>query len=560
MNRVEHQALETEILVIGGGAAGLNAALSARAAGCEVTVMDKAVIERSGHFAGGIDHFAAYLETGPPWDTREAYLAYTAASARGASDIRVVERVYCDVLREALARFDAVGCPLARPDGSYFRTRSYGQPGPWWINFDGKRLKPLLAAAVRRAGCRVLDRVVAADLLTRDGEVCGAAGFHLRSGAFFTVRARAVLIATGGTNRLFQNPTGLSFNCWMCPADTGDGEAMAFRAGARLANMEYLRLTIVPRGFSAAGLNALVGMGARLVNGLGEEFMGRYDPQGMNAPRYKLVEAVIAEMKAHRGPVAIDCRHLAPEALRHLVATLGCDKDTLPDFFAQKGIDLGRDLLEIAPSEGMQGGPNELCGSGLKIGPDCETSLPGLYGAGNSADQCRSLHMAFTSGIRAGGAMASFAAGRPKRAAEPPEGQIAAIRERLYAPLLSARRLDWREFEEVLQRTLTEGLGPSRSAWGLRKSSERLDTLEGWLGQVRAETYHDLCRAQEVFNMLTVARCMVAAALEREESRFGVCHRRLDFPETDDRRFLGQIAVFRGEGGRAATQFVPLPG
>jgi adenylylsulfate reductase subunit A len=559
LNRVEHQALDTEILVVGGGAAGLNAALSARAAGCEVTVMDKAVIERSGHFAGGIDHFAAYLETGPQWDTRAAYLAHTAASARGAADIRVVERVYCDELAAALARFEAIGCRLARPDGSYFRTRSYGQPGPWWINFDGKRLKPLLAAAVRRAGCRVLDRVVAADLLTRDGTVCGAAGFHLRSGAFFTVRAKAVLVATGGTNRLFQNPSGLSFNCWMCPADTGDGEAMAFRAGARLANMEYLRLTIVPRGFSAAGLNALVGMGGRLVNGLGEAFMESYDPAGMNAPRYQLVEAVIAELKAHRGPVWIDCRHLAPEALQHLVATLGTDKDTLPDFFAQKGVDLGRDLLEIAPSEGMQGSPNELCGSGLKIGPGCETSLPGLYGAGNSADQCRSLHMAFTSGIRAGRSMAAFAAAQPRRPAAPPEGQLARIRERLYAPMLSTRRVDWRELEDVLQRTLTEGLGPARSAWGLRKAAERLNTLEGWLGELRAETFHDLCRAQEVFNMLTVGRCMAAAALARRESRFGICHRRLDFPATDDRNFLGQIAVFRGESGAAATEFVPLP-
>jgi succinate dehydrogenase/fumarate reductase flavoprotein subunit len=76
------------------------------------------------------------------------------------------------------------------------------------------------------------------------------------------ISAKAVLLSTGGANRLYQNPTGLSFNCWMCPANTEDSEAMAFRAGARLANMEYLRMTVVPRRFSARGLNALVGMGA----------------------------------------------------------------------------------------------------------------------------------------------------------------------------------------------------------------------------------------------------------------------------------------------------------
>ena len=82
---METVRLKTDILIIGGGAAGLNAAISAREAGHDVIIMDKAVIERSGHFAGGIDHFMAYLDTDPVWDTREAYLDFTAKSARGAT-------------------------------------------------------------------------------------------------------------------------------------------------------------------------------------------------------------------------------------------------------------------------------------------------------------------------------------------------------------------------------------------------------------------------------------------------------------------------------------------
>jgi len=555
---VAEERLQTDILIIGGGAAGLNAALSAREAGREVVIMDKAVIERSGHFAGGIDHFAAYLNTGPDWDTRAAYLDFTARSARGATSLEVVEKVYCDQLPTAIKRFEAVGCSLRRTDNTFFRTQSYGQPGPWWINFNGKRLKPLLGQAVRKAGCRVLDRVVTADILINDGQACGAAGFHIRSGAFYVVQARAVLIATGGTNRLYQNPTGLSFNCWMCPANTGDGEAMAYRAGARLANVEYLRMTLVPRGFSAAGLNALVGMGGILVNGKGEAFMKRYDPLGMKGPRYKLVEGVLGEIKAHRGPVSIDCRHLDPGALAHLVATLGYDKDTLPDFFEQKGIDLGRSLLEIATSEGMQGGPNEVCGSGVKIDGDCATNVPGLFAAGNSADQCRSLHMATTSGIRAGNTMAAHASGSGARGLPVPETQLKGIRQRLYGPLKESRSVDWREFEDVLQRILTEGMGPARSAWGMKQAWQNLDLLEKWQDEVRARTYHDLCRTQEVHNMLTVARCMITAASYRKESRFGQCHSRLDYPQTDDEHWLGQIAVDRDTAGNPRTRFLPI--
>jgi len=555
---VAEERLQTDILIIGGGAAGLNAALSAREAGREVVIMDKAVIERSGHFAGGIDHFAAYLNTGPNWDTREAYLDFTARSARGATNLEVVEKVYCDQLQTAIKRFDAVGCSLRRSDNTFFRTQSYGQPGPWWINFNGKRLKPLLGQAVRKAGCRVLDRVVTADILINDGQACGAAGFHIRSGKFYVVQAKAVLIATGGTNRLYQNPTGLSFNCWMCPANTGDGEAIAYRAGARLANVEYLRMTLIPRGFSAAGLNALVGMGGILVNGTGEAFMKRYDSLGMKGPRYKLVEGVLGEIKAHRGPVFIDCRHLDTEALAHLVATLSYDKDTLPDFFEQKGIDLSRDLLEIATSEGMQGGPNEVCGSGIKIDADCATNVPGLFAAGNSADQCRSLHMATTSGIRAGYTMAAYAGNPDARGLPVFKPQLDGIRQRLYGPLSASRSVDWREFEDVLQRILTEGMGPVRSAWGMKQAWQNLDLLEKWKDEVRARTYHDLCRTQEVYNMLTVARCMITAARCRQESRFGQCHSRLDYPQTDDERWLGQIAVDRDPTGKPRTQFLPI--
>jgi adenylylsulfate reductase subunit A len=279
----------------------------------------------------------------------------------------------------------------------------------------------------------------------------------------------------------------------------------------------------------------------------------------MKGPRYKLVEGVLGELKAHRGPVYLDCRHLDPEAMRHLVTTLAYDKDTFPEYFAQKGVDLSAGLMEIFASEGMQGGPNEVCGSGIKIDARCGASLAGLYAAGNSADQCRSLHMAFTSGIRAGRSTAAYAAGL-KGGREPlPETRVRAIRERLFAPMAEARTVVWREFEDVLQRILSEGLGPVRSEWGMRKAWENLDRLEEWKDRVRAETFHDLCRVQEVFNMLTVARCMISAARFRKESRFGTCHHRLDYPHSDDNRFLGQIVVGRDVEGKIATDFLPLP-
>jgi len=554
---VKEHSFNADLLIVGGGVAGLNAALSAAEEGASVIIMDKAVIERSGHTAGGIDHFGAFLNTGPEWDTRSAYLAYTVKSSRGATRPEVVEKVYCDNLERAIARFEKIGVPLHRTDGSYYRTRSYGQPGPWWINFNGKRLKPSLAASVRKAGCTVLDRVVTVDLLVTSGRVCGAVGFHIRSGEFYIVSAKAVIVATGGTNRLFTNPTGLSFNTWMCPANTGDGEAISFRAGAALANIEFLRMTVVPSGFAAPGLNALVGMGAKLINGMGEEFMSRYHPEGMNSPRYKLVEAVITELKARRGPVYMDCSHLDSEALNHLVTTLSYDKDTFGDFLTQKGIDLGNDLLEVAPSEGMQGGPNEVCGSGIRIDENCAATLPGLFAAGNCSDQNRSLHMAVTSGIHAGVRAIAFAE-KNGAAPGPSRIQVTDIRDRIFAAMKGGGQTSWKAFEDSLQRIITESLGPTRSAWGFKLASERLDRLAGWVDTVSCPTFHDLCRFQELYNIMTVARCMLAAASYRKESRFDLCHNRIDFPNQDDENWLGQVHVRKDDDRGPRCRFVSV--
>lgn len=208
-----------------------------------------------------------------------------------------------------------------------------------------------------QAGCAVLDRVVTADLLTNGGTVCGAAGFDIRTGDFHIIRAGAVIISTGGTNRLYSNPSGHELQHMGCaPADTGDGEAMSPAGRARNSpTFEFLRMTVVPRSFNAAGLNALSGMGAVLINAKGEAFMDRYHPLGMKGPRYKMVQGVLNEMREGRGPVYMDCRGIDPEAQKHLIATLSCDKDSFKDYFEQLGIDLTATPMEVDTSRRYAG-------------------------------------------------------------------------------------------------------------------------------------------------------------------------------------------------------------
>lgn len=546
--------LDTDVLIVGGGLAGNNAAIAALEKGARVLVVDKAALDRCGAIAGGIDHFMAYLGT-EAWDTREAYLEWVGKIARGAINLSVQNAVFCRGLDEAIERMERIGCTLKQPNGEFYRTTSFGLPGPYMINFNGKNLKPALAREARRLGCRTLEKSAVSGLLTRDGEAIGAVVFHIRTGKFHIIRAKATILATGNTNRIFQNPTGLPFNTWQCPANTGAAQTMGFDAGAKLANMEIVRITVVPRGFSAAGLNALTGMGGKLVNAAGEDFMQRYHPLGTKAPRFKIVEGVMREVAEGRGPVYVDCRHLTSGEMAHLKATLGYDKDTLPDFIEQKGIDLRKDMLEIMASEGMQGGPSECCSSGIQIDETTASTVPGLYAAGDCADQMRCLHICTTGGYLSGKVAAEHAQdqGRQKN---PAASQVRALKEATFAPMRSEGTLSSRVFEDTMRTMLWQNAGPARNEHSLKKALEKLEQLARYFPGIRAHNYHELMRAHESKQILEVARMMCTASLARKETRFGVYHHRTDFPETNP-KYDGQIMVWK-EGKEIKTAFKKL--
>jgi adenylylsulfate reductase subunit A len=198
--------ISTDVLIVGGGLAGTNAAMGASQKGASVVVADKGNINRSGDIGGGVDHFLAFLNEGQKWDTREGFLSYVEKIGRGTGHLSIIDSVYCAELPDAIERMAKIGTPLTQSDGSFFRTGSMGQPGTFWINFNGKKLKPCLGKAVRKLGCNVLDKVMMVDLINHQGTVVGGVGFHIRSGIFYVIEAKATIIATGNTNRLYENP------------------------------------------------------------------------------------------------------------------------------------------------------------------------------------------------------------------------------------------------------------------------------------------------------------------------------------------------------------------
>lgn len=553
----ESHDIEADVAIIGGGTAGLNSAMAAAEAGCDVLVVDKANIVRSGAIAGGIDHFFAYMDSGEPWDTREAYLGWAGRVARGAVDLEVQEAVYCDELKAALERVERIGVSLRQPDGKIFRTAALGQPGPYAINFDGKLLKPKMAVEVKRRKCKVLNRVQVTNLYLHGGEFAGFTGFDIRAGDFYRIRARAIVIATGNTNRMYNAQVGNPFNLWYCPANTGDLHRAAFDAGVALANMEYVRMTIVPKGFSAPGFNAFFGMGAQLVNSLGEPFVKNYHEMGNKAPRNYVVWGALQELKAGRGPIYMDCRHLKAKELEHLFFTLGIDKDTLPEFLHARGYAKDGAMIEMTVSEPMQARPSELCGSGIRIDASCASNVPGIFAAGDASDQMGCLHMATAGGFAAGKSAAAYAKKRGPLLPLDPKA-MAEEEERVFRPLGRSSGISYREFENIVRAICTDHFGPVKTEISLKAALDKLGRLDAAREELRADNLHELMRTHEAMNIHAVSKISAAAALERRESRFPPYHYRADYPETDDENYCGLMVIQKRPDGGVTTRLDKL--
>jgi len=241
--------------------------------------------------------------------------------------------------------------------------------------------------------------------------------------------------------------------------------------------------------------------------------------------------------------------------MAHLKATLGYDKDTLPDFFEQKGIDIAKTPVEVMVSEFMQKGPSEFCGSGIKVDKECASSVPGLYAAGDCADQFSCVSMACTSGYAAGREAARHA--ESLQMVSPADAEIGRIRSEIYRPLTQHGDVSYREFEAVIQKIMSDHMAAQRTKMGMEAALKKLDALRDFIPRLSAADYHGLMRVSESKNIYAMSKVMTRTALFREESRFGLFHNRLDFPKTEE-KWTGQVVIQKTDRDDMKIEFEPL--
>jgi adenylylsulfate reductase subunit A len=555
--------LDTDLLVIGGGVAGSMAAIPALEAGLKVVICEKGkVLDHCGSIGCGVDHYLTVMDTGPEWDTPEFLIKHVPELTDHIVDMAVAGRVIREMPR-IFRKLEALGVDFKdRKTGDYYRLRSFGLPGTYHINFDGTDFKKHIGERVRKGKATVLMRTMVVQLLVKDNRAYGAIAFNFRTGEWYAIRAKAVVLAAGDVNRLSRNASGLAFDSWHFPYNTGDAQAMGYRAGAALANMESVEATLTPKGFSTQGLNALVSLGAYFVNRSGERFMFRYDKKGENARRAVIADAVINEYLLGNGPLYLDCRHLPQEMLDRMEHTLQVDRYTLPAFYQQKGVNFREELVEISVSElSIRRSGVYFRGSGLAVDTTGETSVEALFAAGDCAT---------VSGGIAGAAVLGHIAG---------EGVVNRVRNSTQAlPAIDPRTLEglraqaadhlrqtggvpWKQFEDDTRRTVTDYVGVRRNEAGLKLALETLLALAKREPRLQADDLHGLMRVHEAKNIRLNAEIMAIASLARTETRTGSAHWRLDYPKPNESNWRKFVIVERGSSGpvvRTLTTERPL--
>ncbi|MDH5747943.1 MAG: FAD-binding protein [Rhodospirillales bacterium] len=545
------KTIDTDLLIIGGGVAGCMAAIPALEAGLDVVICEKGkVLDHCGSVGCGVDQYLTVMDSGPEWDTPEFLLKYVPELTDGIVDMAVTSKLIHQMPR-IFRKIESFGVNFKDPrTDDYYRLRSFGLPGTYHVNFDGTDFKKLIGQQVRRAKGAVLMRTMGVQILTEDNRVYGGIAFNFRTGEWYAIRAKAVMLATGDVNRISKNASGVAFDSWHCPYNTGDAQAMGYRAGATLANMESVETTLTPKGFSSQGLNALVSLGAHFLNKDGERFMFKYTEKGENARRAVIADAVINEYLLGNGPIYVDCSVMPKAELDFLEETLQVDRYTMPAFYQQKKHDIRTQPIEVSVSElSIRRSGVYFRGSGLAVDTNGETSIEGLFSAGDCATVSGGVAGAAVLGHMAGeGAVQRIQRTSDKRP-EIDSRMAEDIRAGAMAHIGRQEGDSWQQFEEKTRQTVTDYVGFRRTDKGLKMALETLKSLAKKEPELKADDLHGLMRVHESQNIRLNAEIMAQASLSRKETRTGASHWRLDYPDTDNENWQKFILVDRGKNG-----------
>ncbi len=539
---------ETDVLVIGSGAAGMYAAIEAARGGAKVLLADRSLIGRGG--ATVMAQMTVAVALGSQTDDHWSHhYQDTLKAGRGLSNPALAQ-LLCEDGPDCIRTMDEWGVGWARKDGHITQAMAPGHDRPRCVYVDFLNTGPAVSKTLRTvvnktAGITKAGDLCIVDLLHHDGAVVGAAALHLGSGAPVIISAKATILATGGLTRLYRRNSASSNM-------GGDGYALALRAGARLVDMEFVQF--FPIGHLAP---RLIGMdpimwdpfryklGGRLLNNKMEEFTQNYG--AVENGKYVVTRdvgsyAIVKEVEAGRGSpnggAFLSFQHVPETKLREAFGPV-------IDKLAENGIDLTKMPIEVAPIAHYHMG-------GIAADTQMQTGVPGLFAAGeavggaNGANRLsgNAITEAFVFGRRAGRVAADYA-GKATRGRADADNAPAAID--LIAAGAPDREINTAEMVQTLQATMQDDVGALRNETGLKRALTQIEAMAQDLGDRPQGDGHrfDMRRVDwlDLRNMIQVARVVTEAALARTETR-GAQHRE-DYPDTAPDWAVNQFVSLR---------------
>jgi fumarate reductase flavoprotein subunit len=552
-----------DVLIVGGGAAGLRAAIAAAEVDSRLRIlMISKVYPMRSHTVSAEGGAAAVLTED---DTLDTHALDTIKGSDYLADQDVVEAF----VREApfeIIRLEHWGCPWSREPDGRISSRPFGGMTTWRTCFAADKtgfhlLHTLFQTSLKYERIERRDEMFVTKLLVEDGTCVGVAGLDIRSGEMTAIAAKTVILATGGNGRVY----AFSTNGAIC---TGDGMALAYRAGVGLKDMEMVQFH--PTGLPNTGIlitEAVRGEGGYLINNEGERFLKDYVPGKMElGPRDIISRAEVTEFEAGRGfegpygpYMHLDVRHLGEKVIDRKLPFM---RELGRDFL---GIDIVTEPIPVRPVEHYMMG-------GVDADISGETPLQGLYAAGECANVglnganrlgSNSLTECLVFGTASGSAAAHQALGGKAPTSNPIAGLLKDEEKRLDTAFRKDTRGKERvaEIREELQKIMDADVGVFRIEAGLNNAVAKVAELRERSKRVQVEDKShvfntELVAALELEFLLDSAEAIAASALARKESRGA--HARRDYPKRDDAKYLAHTIAFQQPGGPPRLEYRPV--
>ena len=547
MIKIDRNALETDVLVVGGGIAGLMAAIHAAEQGISVMVAEKANTKRSGSGSTGNDHFVCYIpeihgpDIGPI--AREVHNSLVGGYHDHCMTVKFLEQSF-----DRVKDWERWGIAM-RPTGKWeFIGHAFPGRPRVFLKYAGANQKLVLTDQAKKRGVRIENHMPVIDVVTHEGKAVGVIGLSIKDDTpvLKPIRAKAVVLATGTANRLYPSVSpGWMFNTAFCPSCTGGAQALAFRAGAKLVNMEFPNKHAGPKYFARAGKATWIGV----LNDTAGKPVGPF----VTKPTKELGDitadvwnSVFTDMyESGRGPTYMDCSGIAEKDLNYMMHGLEHEGNTaMLKYMEEEGIDVRRRRVEFAQYEPF------LIGRGVEINLDGETSVPGLYAAGDPVGNFRAdIAGAATFGWIAGGSAAARAK-KDKHFAPLEDSAAVGERARFCSELLEREQgAGWQEANLALQQIMNDYAGTTvRSETLLTAGLTYLKDLKRKaIASLKADNSHTLMRCLETIDLMECGELIFLTALERKETR--AQHVRSDYTFTNPLLQDKFITIRQEKGG-----------